>query len=253
MHHSFAYAAILLSSLGFYPGAANAQTPVQGEGSPSQTRGAQVQQAPSTSAPPQTTPPSGNAAAASVDPTQLPRLSTTGQPAAYYDPATGNVLLVPQGQLMRVPPQELPYVEGQRIPPGFAINEYHPRGLIIGGSVTLGVLWLLSISVASSNDYSGADGWLALPVIGPFAWLATKKKHSCDSSTSYCFDNDVDDSSSRTLVTFDGLGQVAGAAMLIAGLAITRKNLVLVNPAATISVAPFATSKASGLALVGQF
>lgn len=252
MHHSFAYAAILLSSLGFNTGRANAQTSVQGE-SASGAQAARTVQQPATAAPPQPASSNGNVAPTNAEPTQLPRLAPAGQPAAYYDPATGNILVVPQGQMMRVPPQELPYIEGQRVPPGYAIDEHHPRGLIIGGSVTLGVLWLLSISVASANDYSGADGWLAVPVIGPFAWLATKKKHSCDSSTSYYCDNDVNDSSSRTLATFDGLGQVAGAAMLIAGLAITRKNLVLVNPAAAISVAPFATSKTSGLAIVGQF
>jgi hypothetical protein len=177
-----------------------------------------------------------------------------GQPYQAYDPSTGQLVLVsPFIQAARQPPKELPYVENRPIPAGYSIDEYHLRGLIIGGAVTLGTLWAISFSVASSNDFSGANGWLAVPVIGPFGWLATRKTPKCDGYDSYYDTCHNDESSNRTLVAFDGIGQVAGAAMLVAGLAITRKRLVLVDPQAAIGVAPYASSRGSGLQIVGQF
>ena len=174
-----------------------------------------------------------------------------GQPYPVYDPSTGQIVLVsPLVQAQRLPPSELPYSENRPVPPGYAVEENHMRGLIIGGAVTLGTLWAISFSVASSNNYSAANGWLAVPVIGPFGWLATRKAPQCNNSYDYgC----SDESSNRTLVAFDAIGQLAGAGMLIAGLAITRKHLVLVDPQAAIAVAPYATSRGSGLQLIGQF
>lgn len=176
------------------------------------------------------------------------------QPYPAYDPSTGQMIMItPFVPAQRLPPKELPYVENRPIPPGYALDEYHPRGLIIGGAITLGTLWAISFSVASSNDFSAANGWLAVPVIGPFGWLATRKTPRCE-STSYSYDYcNSDESSNRTLVAFDGIGQVAGAAMFVAGLAITRKRLVLIDPQASFAVAPYASSRGSGLQLVGQF
>ena len=174
-----------------------------------------------------------------------------GQPYPVYDPSTGQIVLVsPLVQAQRLPPRELPYSENRPVPPGYAVEEYHLRGLIIGGAVTLGTLWAISFSVASSNNFSAANGWLAVPVIGPFGWLATRKSPQCNTSYDY---NCSDESSNRTLVAFDAIGQLAGAGMLIAGLAITRKRLVLVDPQAAIAVAPYATSRGSGLQLIGRF
>ena len=53
------------------------------------------------------------------------------------------------------------------------------------------------------------------------------------------------------MVMLDGLGQVAGAALLTAGLAITRKHLVLTEQ--DVIVAPYASSTGSGLNLIGRF
>ena len=174
-----------------------------------------------------------------------------GQPYPVYDPNTGQIVLVsPLVQAQRLPPRELPYSENRPVPPGYAVEENHLRGLIIGGAVTLGTLWAISFSVASSNNYSAANGWLAVPVIGPFGWLATRKAPQCNTSYDYSCS---DESSNRTLVAFDAIGQLAGAGMLIAGLAVTHKRLVLIDPQAAIAVAPYATSRGSGLQLIGQF
>jgi len=177
-----------------------------------------------------------------------------GQPYLVIDPATGQAMpMITYGPMFRPRPAELPYNEGAPIPRGYVLQEYHPRGLIIGGAVTLGVLYAISLSVASSNNFNTANGWLAVPVIGPFGWLATRKAPSniCGSGT-FTYSCNNDDSGNRTAVVLDGMGQVAGAALLIAGLAITRKHLVLIDQS-EVMVAPYASSTGSGLRIFGQF
>ncbi len=174
-----------------------------------------------------------------------------GQSYAIIDPATGQrVPVITYGTLFRQRPAVLPYVEGSPVPRGYILEEYHPRGLVIGGAVTLGVLYAISLSVASSNNFDTANGWLAVPVIGPFGWLAARKTPTCgtDPYTYTC----SDESSNRAMVALDGMGQAAGAAMFIAGMAITRKRLLLVDQQEVI-VAPYASSSGSGLRIFGRF
>jgi hypothetical protein len=132
------------------------------------------------------------------------------------------------------------------------LEEYHPRGLIIGGAVTLGVLYAISFSVASGNNFDSANGWLAVPVIGPFGWLAARKTPTCSNAYDYSYSCNSDESGNRTMVALDGMGQAAGAAMLIAGLAITRKHLLLADPQEVI-VAPYSSSTGAGLRVLGRF
>ena len=143
-----------------------------------------------------------------------PRTMTAmpGQPYLVIDPATGQAMpMLTYGPMFRQRPAELPYTEGAPVPRGYMLQEYHPRGLIIGGAVTLGVLYAISLSVASSNDFNTANGWLAVPVIGPFGWLATRKtpSYNCGTSSYPVTCDNADDSGNRTAVVLDGMGQVA--------------------------------------------
>jgi hypothetical protein len=196
----------------------------------------------------QVAPPPAYAPAAAPPPPMAP---VPGQTYIVIDPATGQPMTaMTYSPAMRQRPAVLPYLEGAPVPRGYMVEEYHPRGLIIGGAVTLGVLYSLSLAVAASNNFNTANGWLAVPVVGPFAWLATRKTPPCNNSM-YSY-SCSDDSGNRAAVVLDGMGQVAGAALLIAGLAITRKHLLLVDPNETV-VAPYATSTSAGLNLLGRF
>ena len=145
-------------------------------------------------------------------------------------------------------PASLPYVEGAPIPPGYTLQESNLTGLVIGGVIPLGILYLISFSVASGNNFKSPAGWLALPVIGPFGWLAAHK-----SPSSSCYECDrAEDAIERTFVTLDGIFQAAGAAMFVAGLAITRKKLVLTDQQ-QLYVVPYTSSSAQGLSLIGTF
>src|SRR5664280_129606 len=198
----------------------------------------------------QVAPPPAYAPAA--PPPAAPMAPVPGQTYIVIDPATGQPMTaITYNPTLRQRPAVLPYLEGAPVPRGYMVEEYHPRGLIIGGAVTLGVLYSLSLAVAASNNFNTANGWLAVPIVGPFGWLATRKTPPCNNSM-YSYSCSNDDSGNRAAVVLDGMGQVAGAAMLIAGLAITRKHLLLVDPNETV-VAPYATSTSAGLNLLGRF
>jgi hypothetical protein len=112
------------------------------------------------------------------------------------------------------------YVEGQPIPAGYHVEKRPRKGLVVAGAVVLGSLYVISASVAGSSHRTG-DGYLLLPVFGPFIDLATRS----DECTSYGFTCVSTDSTERFWLTFDGVGQAAGAAMLIVGLAAQEKLL----------------------------
>ena len=138
-------------------------------------------------------------------------------PPAYYAP--------PQ-----LPPR-LPYGEGQPIPAGYRVSTHARRGLVIGGAVTFGVLYVLSIIAA---DTANSDGHkddnlksLYIPAIGPFIAGAGSD-------------------GSKSIFYLDGFGQVAGLAMFIGGFAFPQTELVR-NDVASVRVLPMVGQGKSGL------
>jgi hypothetical protein len=136
--------------------------------------------------------------------------------------------------------------EGEPVPPGYHPAQRMRKGSIVAGAVTFGVLYFISVLVAaagtdvanasrSSNDLAG----LFVPVIGPFITM-TK------SSTAM---GDV-------VLVMDGLGQTAGAILLVYGL--TQPQTVLVRDAKfsppPLLPRPILLGKqGAGLGLVGTF
>ena len=118
--------------------------------------------------------------------------------------------------------------DGGPVPQGFHVEERPRKGLVIAGSIVLGVPWVLGVTFAggASPSFQNQTGWLVIPALGPWLTLATRSKsNNCNTSSSslndYC--NDSDDSAIRTLLVFDGLTQAAGTIMLIVGLASPKK------------------------------
>jgi hypothetical protein len=137
---------------------------------------------------------------------------------------------VPQSVALSGPRRITDWNPGEPMPPG-----YHPvararRGLIIAGAVTLGSLYLFSFLAASEASTSA----LYLPVLGPFAQLASG------------------DDGARAVLLLDGLGQAAGAIMLIAG-ATTTTTILVRNDLAEIRLAPTLSKQGGGFGLVGTF
>jgi hypothetical protein len=152
-----------------------------------------------------------------------------------------------------VGPEEIDYEEGDPIPPGYEKDTKIRKGLVIGGAVTFGVTWLLSILAASvavsieEEDDNDGDGdsdnisvedaaALYIPVAGPFVSIVT-------------YDSNA---GGTAVLVIDGLAQAGGLAMLIAGLAaqetvLVRKGDVEIRPA------PIVTADRAGAGVIGTF
>jgi hypothetical protein len=159
-------------------------------------------------------------------------------------------------------PMELRYVEGRPIPAGYHLETRARKGLVVSGSIILGVPYFLSLSVAASSKYE-PDRWLYAPLFGPFIDLGTRKE-DCQTfsngnigSTTTC----KDDSSERFFLMADGLMQVAGTTMLVLGLVLPQQLLVR-DDAPFVgdrgshfswSVAPIVGRSTHGVGLAGTF
>ena len=103
------------------------------------------------------------------------------------------------------------------IPPGYRKVERTRKGLVLAGSIVLGVFYALSLSDALSTD--GETGWLAVPVAGPFLMSSML---DCDPEFTFSCDPNL----SRTVLILYGLGQLTGATLLTIGLVATKDMLV---------------------------
>lgn len=190
-------------------------------------------------------PPPADAAAPIAEPSPMPQ-------QAPPPPVVTGQIVVPQPVVAQpfpmTGPRTLPYEEGGPVPQGYVLEERSRRGLVIAGSVILGALYLISLmtySVAQAVCDVGScenDLWpLTIPVVGPFLAIAT---------------TDADVESGASLLVLDGLGQGAGLAMLILGVASKKQVWVRADLAALqdLHLAPVAFARGGrGLALAGRF
>ncbi|HEU4538098.1 MAG TPA: hypothetical protein VFS00_28450 [Polyangiaceae bacterium] len=144
---------------------------------------------------------------------------------------------LPQSVALSGPPIIEEYRQGAPVPLGYHADTRVRRGLIIGGAVPLGVLYTLTMLTAAGMSEAGAGGEvLYVPVLGPFLQMASTSSQTGNS-----------------VLLLDGLGQAAGAAMLIAGLA-WPKTILVRNDLGHVRVTPMPVgSSGGGLSLVGTF
>ena len=144
--------------------------------------------------------------------------------------------------------------EGDPIPPGYREDTRIRKGLVIGGSVTLGSLWVISIIFGAAGasieqtdeDLNGdtngitPEDWyvLMVPVAGPFIGIATLEPEGAGTA----------------FLILDGVAQAGGLAMLIAGLA-ARETYIRPVPYGEIDVrvAPVVAPGFAGMGLNGTF
>jgi hypothetical protein len=162
----------------------------------------------------------------------------------------------PQNQGALPPGMELPYEEGQPVPPGYRVVKQSRRGLVIAGSIVGGISYGFSIMGAVEDDFNHSSGALLVPVLGPWIMLAAGgAKNGCTASSTSTYDYsycDPDKSSLRAMLVLDGLTQAAGAAMFTIGLAYPRTRLVRND--VTVSMAPMPFGRDGyGIGAVGQF
>ena len=160
-------------------------------------------------------------------------------PGTYYAPAPGYAT-------PSLGPKVIDYEEGDTIPPGYRTGTRIRKGLVIGGSVMLGVGYLITIMTAgigqAVNNFGEAGtkdfGPLLIPVVGPF--IGMKTTHP---STGGVFG-----------LAFLGVAQTAGLGMLIGGIAAPR-TVLLRNEVAGVkfTIAPQFGPSGAGIGAVGSF
>jgi len=168
-----------------------------------------------------------------------------GNPQTRYD------VQYPQARGALPPGMELPYEAGDPIPAGYRLRSEPRRGLVIAGSIVVGVPWVISVTAATGANFDNKSGFLLVPGIGP--WLSllagAGKDRDCGSTSDFC---NGDRSATRATLVLDGLVQSAGAAMLIIGIAVPRKRLV--RDDVTLSFVPATLGRDGyGLGAVGTF
>jgi hypothetical protein len=150
----------------------------------------------------------------------------------------------------------LPYRDGKPVPPGYSIDTVPLKGMIAGGASLAAGLHLVSMIAAIALDaeadeiivdeqggartdpeFSDRYTPLFIPLVGPFITVKT-----ADST-----------GTGRAILIMNGVGQVTGAALMIAGLVTTKKELVRDDAPMSFTVAPMVADGGGGISLEGQF
>jgi hypothetical protein len=135
-------------------------------------------------------------------------------------------IYIPQSVAMSGPREIRDWDETQPIPPGYHVSTHVRTGMIVGGAVMFGALYLIDLLIwaggqdsansCSSYTYGGSScggntfNTMWVPAVGPFLQMA-------QSGTS---------ATGSVVLAVDGLAQAAGIAMFIYGIAAPRTFLV---------------------------
>jgi hypothetical protein len=124
---------------------------------------------------------------------------------------------VPQSVAMSGPRRITDWDSSEPVPAGYHVATHVRTGLMVGGAVMFGTLYLISVLVAAgSQDATSAEGGssnpdaaLYIPAIGPFLQMG-----NTSSATGNVF------------LAIDGIAQCGGIAMFIYGIASPRTYLL---------------------------
>ena len=126
-------------------------------------------------------------------------------------------IYVPQSVAMSGPARIKDWDDAQPVPPGYHVTTEARKGMIIGGVVLFGALYLIDILIAAggadnANSNGGSNSYTAMyvPAVGPFLQMTTAGTGNVGS----------------VFLAVDGLAQCAGVAMFIYGIAAPRTVLV---------------------------
>jgi hypothetical protein len=142
------------------------------------------------------------------------------------------------------PQRRFDFQQGDKMPEGFHLEETPRYGLVAGGAVTFGTLWIASIFTAIGLDKEPAQDddpnfddmyWpMFIPAVGPLIAIGT-----ADSS-----------GTGAAILALDGALQLAGIGMFIAGFAAPTVEIVEDRD---LTITPMADSGGGGLSLSTEF
>ena len=133
-------------------------------------------------------------------------------------------------------PLKMEGIAGQLPPVGYHVETEVRTGLVIGGAVTFGVVWVVfNLFPAAVGSAVGCRqcNFLIIPAIGPII-LAAQSNPSLAS-----------------LLVLDAIVQAGGLAMLITGIAAQRT--MWVRDGRMVQLVPILSPGMNGLGLVGRF
>ncbi len=129
-------------------------------------------------------------------------------------------------------PPVLSYREGLPVPPGYRVEERSASGLLIAGTTLFGAGYAVALLIAGAEDFSNGTGWLAVPVIGPWAAISSRD-FTCDTTaipgvdpTKRCVNDAFSEVRTIVFITVDGLVQATSVGLLLAGATSSQKELV---------------------------
>jgi hypothetical protein len=127
-------------------------------------------------------------------------------------------------------PPILPYRDGYPVPPGYEIVKRPATGLLAGGLVGLGIAYAGGVVFAAVNGFENGTGWLAVPIVGPWGAIGGRNYETCRTRTvaeaKACVRNAVKEVQVITFFAVDGIGQLAGGLVTLAGLVSSKEELV---------------------------
>jgi hypothetical protein len=156
-------------------------------------------------------------------------------------------------------PPILPYRHGFPVPPGYEIVKRPATGLLAGGLVGLGIAYTTGVVFAAVNGFENGTGWLAVPIVGPWGAIGSRDYETCRTRTvaeaKACVRNAVKEVQVITFFAVDGIGQLAGGLVTLAGLVSSKEELIrsdLVEKV-QVSVVPPVQGSPWAVSVSGQF
>lgn len=153
-------------------------------------------------------------------------------------------------------PALLPYRSGMPIPLGYHVEHQPATGMIIGGLATLGIAYSTALIVGASANFADGTGWLAIPVIGPWAAIGARSYTCANDPTlaNKCVSGAFSEVQTIAILSADGVIQAAGTVLFVVGLASGHDELVRTDQAVTFRVLPRAVGATGfGVGVDGRF
>lgn len=137
---------------------------------------------------------------------------------------------------------------GDPLPAGGKVESVRATSALIFGAVAIALAYVPSIYVAATST-TKSEGWLALPVLGP--WAALGARETCVPDPSSPGPTCVHDATSKLGLITDGIIQGVATGILLVGLP-SHTEITWSGGQASLRVVPTFGS-ANGLAVVGSF
>jgi len=187
------------------------------------------------------------ASMAPAQPAPAPAPAGYGRAPAYPAPSSypagyGSAPAPPQYQHTSPPaspganyilaPPVLPYREGVEPPSGYVLTSHRNGALMAAGGLSFGGSYAGGLIYAMGKSFDNGTGWLAVPILGPWAAIG-KRDFKCDSSSNVdqedidkCVDGALGEVTSITVLAMLGILQAVGATIFFTGVADTTEEWV---------------------------